>query len=78
MAIIGWILLGGALGVVGKLVLRGQDPNSALVPPVLGIMGAVIGGVAGEGAGAAMAGAVTFVVLYAITTGRFSAVPHHR
>ena len=78
MAILGWILLGAAFGVVGKMLLPGEDPNSALVPPVLGIIGAVIGGVAGDGAGAALAGAVTLIVLYGITTGRAPAVPNQR
>jgi uncharacterized membrane protein YeaQ/YmgE (transglycosylase-associated protein family) len=78
MTILGWILLGASFGIAGKLFLSGSDPNSALVPPVLGIMGAVIGGVAGEGAVGALLGAIGLVVLYGITTGRVPAVSHRR
>ncbi len=78
MTILGWVLLGASFGIAGKLFLSGSDPNSALVPPVLGIMGAVIGGVAGEGAVGAVLGAVRLVALCAITTGRVPAVPHRR
>ena len=78
MTILGWILLGASFGIVGKLLLSGSDPNSALVPPVLGIMGAVIGGVAGEGVVGALLGAIGLVALYGITTGRVSALPQRR
>jgi uncharacterized membrane protein YeaQ/YmgE (transglycosylase-associated protein family) len=78
MTILGWILLGAAFGIVGKLLLTGSDPNSAIVPPILGIMGAVIGGVAGESAVGALLGAITLVGLYGVTTGRVSAVPDRR
>jgi uncharacterized membrane protein YeaQ/YmgE (transglycosylase-associated protein family) len=78
MTILGWILLGASFGIAGKLFLSGSDPNSALVPPGLGIMGAVIGGVAGEGAVGALLGAIGLVVLYGITTGRVPAVSHRR
>jgi len=78
MTIMGWILLGAAFGIAGKLLLTGSDPNSAVVPPVLGIMGAVIGGVAGGGVFGALAGAAALVTLYALTTGRVSAVAHRR
>jgi uncharacterized membrane protein YeaQ/YmgE (transglycosylase-associated protein family) len=78
MTILGWILLGASFGIVGKLLLSGSDPNSALVPPVLGIMGAVIGGVAGEGVVGALLGAIGLVAFYGITTGRISAVAQRR
>lgn len=78
MTILGWILLGAAFGIAGKLLLTGSDPNSAVVPPVLGIMGAVIGGVASGGIAGALVGAVSLVALYGFTTGRVSAVAHRR
>jgi uncharacterized membrane protein YeaQ/YmgE (transglycosylase-associated protein family) len=78
MTILGWMLLGASFGIAGKLLLSGSDPNSALVPPVLGIMGAVIGGVAGEGAVGALLGAIGLVVLYAVTTGGVPAISHRR
>jgi len=78
MTILGWILLGAAFGIAGKLLLTGSDPNSAVVPPVLGIMGAVIGGVAGGGVVGALVGAIALVALYGLTTGRVAAVAHRR
>jgi uncharacterized membrane protein YeaQ/YmgE (transglycosylase-associated protein family) len=78
MTILGWILLGASFGIVGRLLLTGSDPNSALVPPVLGVMGAVIGGVAGESAVGALLGAIALVALSGVTTGRVPAVPHRR
>jgi uncharacterized membrane protein YeaQ/YmgE (transglycosylase-associated protein family) len=78
MTIVGWILLGASFGIVGKLLLTGSDPNSALVPPVLGIMGAVIGGVASESAVGALLGAIGLVLLYGFTTGRVPAVLDRR
>jgi uncharacterized membrane protein YeaQ/YmgE (transglycosylase-associated protein family) len=76
MLILGWVFIGGGVGIVAKLLLPGRDPNSALVPPVLGVMGAVIGGVAGDGREAfALAGAALLVAVYALSTGRAAAIP---
>lgn len=76
MLVFGWILMGAGVGIVAKVVLPGRDPNSALVPLVLGVMGAVIGGVAGGGrAGIAILGAVILVAVYAVSTGRAIVVP---
>ena len=78
MTILGWLLMGAAAGIAAKLVLPGQDPNHVFVTPIVGVMGAVIGGVAGRGAGGAALGAAALVVVYAVTTGRPVAEPHHR
>ncbi|HKB70645.1 MAG TPA: GlsB/YeaQ/YmgE family stress response membrane protein [Thermoanaerobaculia bacterium] len=76
MLVVGWILMGAGVGIVAKVVLPGRDPNSALVPPILGVMGAVIGGVAGGGrAGIAILGAFVLVAVYAVSTGRAIALP---
>ena len=76
MPIFGWILMGAGVGVVAKVLLPGSDPNSALVPPVLGVMGSVIGAVVGGGnPGAALLGAVVLVAVYALSTGRSIALP---
>ncbi len=75
---IGWLFIGAILGIVAKLVLPGRDPNSALVPPILGIMGAAIGGVARGSTGGAILGSLVLVVLYGITTGRGLTVLHDR
>jgi len=71
-----WILGGAVFGIVARLVLPGRDPNSIAVPLLLGAMGAVIGGVAGHGAGGAVLGALIFVVLYGVTTGRGPTLLH--
>lgn len=78
MMIFGWLLMGTAVGVAAKLVLPGQDPNSRLVAPLVGLMGAVIGGVAGRGAGSALLGAVALVLVYGLTTGRAVPAAHQR
>lgn len=75
MVVLGWVLIGAGVGIVAKLLLPGRDPNSALVPPVLGVMGAVIGAVAGEGrVGFALAGAIVLVGVFAVSTGRSAAL----
>ena len=78
MTILGWLLMGAAVGIGAKLVLPGQDPNHIFVTPIVGVMGAVVGGVAGHSAGGAALGAAVLVIVYAVTTGRAVAAPHHR
>ena len=76
MLVFGWVLIGAGVGIVAKLLLPGRDPNSALVAPVLGMMGSVIGAVAGDGrVGFALAGAVVLVGVFAVSTGRSAALP---
>lgn len=78
MVVVGWILMGVAVGDVANLVFPRADPKAALAAPVLGVMGATIGGVAGESAAAAAVIAVALVALFGISAGRFAAVPRLR
>ena len=44
MGIVGWILLGLLAGVIAKAVLPGDDPGGITVTTLIGIAGAVLGG----------------------------------
>ena len=44
MGIIGWILLGLVAGVLAKAILPGDDPGGIIVTTIIGIVGAIVGG----------------------------------
>ena len=44
MGILSWIVLGLIAGVVAKMLLPGRDPGGCIVTTVIGIVGAVLGG----------------------------------
>lgn len=44
MGIIGWIVLGLVAGAIAKAILPGDDPGGIIVTMLIGIVGAVIGG----------------------------------
>ena len=44
MGIIGWILLGLLAGAIAKLILPGDDPGGFIVTTLIGIAGAIVGG----------------------------------
>ena len=44
MGIIGWILLGLFAGAIAKLLLPGDDPGGIIVTTLIGIAGAIVGG----------------------------------
>jgi uncharacterized membrane protein YeaQ/YmgE (transglycosylase-associated protein family) len=44
MGIIGWIVLGLLAGALAKLILPGDDPGGIIVTTLIGIAGALIGG----------------------------------
>ena len=75
MVILGWILFGLIVGALAKLVMPGRDPGGIIVTMLLGIAGAVLGGLIGralgfygpgEAAGFVMSflGAVVLLVIY--------------
>ena len=75
MGILGWILFGLIVGALAKLVMPGRDPGGIIVTMLLGIAGAVLGGMVGrtmglygdgDAAGFLMsfAGAVFLLALY--------------
>jgi uncharacterized membrane protein YeaQ/YmgE (transglycosylase-associated protein family) len=44
MGIIGWIIFGLIVGAVAKLLMPGRDPGGWIVTILLGIAGALVGG----------------------------------
>jgi len=73
--VIGWIVFGLIVGVIAKFLMPGRDPGGFIITMLLGIAGAVIGGMIGrtlgwygpnEGAGFLMSllGAILLLVLY--------------
>jgi uncharacterized membrane protein YeaQ/YmgE (transglycosylase-associated protein family) len=44
MGIIGWIILGLLAGLIAKAILPGEDPGGFIVTTLLGIGGALLGG----------------------------------
>jgi uncharacterized membrane protein YeaQ/YmgE (transglycosylase-associated protein family) len=51
MGILSWIVLGLIAGVVAKWMMPGRDPGGIIVTVLLGIAGAVIGGIIAGAAG---------------------------
>jgi uncharacterized membrane protein YeaQ/YmgE (transglycosylase-associated protein family) len=49
--LLGWILFGLIVGVIAKLLMPGRDPGGFIITILLGIAGAVLGGVIGRAAG---------------------------
>jgi uncharacterized membrane protein YeaQ/YmgE (transglycosylase-associated protein family) len=84
MGIIGWILLGLLAGAIAKLILPGEDPGGFIVTTLIGIAGAVVGGLIASALDIgdldeffdigtwliAIAGSLLLLVLYRLFTGR--------
>ena len=49
--ILGWIFFGLIVGIIAKLIMPGRDPGGFIVTALLGIAGAVLGGLVGRMAG---------------------------
>jgi len=49
--ILGWIVFGLIVGVIAKVLMPGKDPGGMIVTILLGIVGAVLGGYAGQAMG---------------------------
>ena len=82
MGIISWIVVGLIAGVLAKFLLPGDDPGGLIVTTIIGMAGAVVGGVligVIGGAGAtgfnvwsilvATLGAVMLLFVYRLLTG---------
>ncbi|MFQ5526458.1 MAG: GlsB/YeaQ/YmgE family stress response membrane protein [Thermoanaerobaculia bacterium] len=39
-----WILIGLIAGAIGKFLLPGKDPGGCIITPLIGVVGALIGG----------------------------------
>jgi uncharacterized membrane protein YeaQ/YmgE (transglycosylase-associated protein family) len=48
MGILGWIVLGLVVGALAKLVMPGDDRGGVIVTTLLGIVGALLGGLVGR------------------------------
>ena len=48
MGIIAWIILGLIAGVLGKLIMPGDDPGGIIVTIIIGIVGGILGGFIGQ------------------------------
>jgi uncharacterized membrane protein YeaQ/YmgE (transglycosylase-associated protein family) len=44
VGIIGWIVLGLLAGTIAKLIMPGDDPGGFIVTTLIGIAGAIVGG----------------------------------
>ena len=59
---LGWIIIGLLAGGLAKLIMPGKDPGGCIVTILLGIAGAVVGGVLAGALGIGVAGgAGTFI-----------------
>ena len=85
MHIIGWILFGLAVGIVAKLLMPGRDPGGFFITTLLGIVGALLGGILGRLAGwygdgdpvgfvMAIIGSLILLAAYRLTMGRTARV----
>lgn len=79
--IIGWIIFGLIVGAIAKLLMPGKDPGGFIITTLLGIAGAVIGGMLGRALGfyregepagflMALVGAVLLLFIYRMAAGR--------
>ena len=46
MGIIGWIIVGGLMGALAKLIMPGKDPGGIIVTILIGVVGGLLGGIA--------------------------------
>ena len=51
MAVLGWVILGLAVGIVAKLVMPGRDPGGVVATALIGVLGALLGGYLGRALG---------------------------
>jgi uncharacterized membrane protein YeaQ/YmgE (transglycosylase-associated protein family) len=85
MGIIGWIILGLLAGAIAKAILPGDDPGGIIITGLIGIVGAVIGGLIAKALGfgdpideffdwstwiAAIIGAILLLLIYRLFVGR--------
>jgi uncharacterized membrane protein YeaQ/YmgE (transglycosylase-associated protein family) len=89
MGIIGWIILGLLAGIIAKAILPGDDPGGFIITAIIGIVGALLGGLIARALGlgdpideffdistwlAAIIGAIILLVIYRAVIGRRGAV----
>ena len=85
MGIIAWILLGLLAGIIAKAILPGDDPGGIIVTTLIGIAGALLGGLIARALDlgdpideffdlstwiAAIIGAIVLLLIYRLVVGR--------
>jgi uncharacterized membrane protein YeaQ/YmgE (transglycosylase-associated protein family) len=83
MGIISWIVVGLIAGILAKLLVPGDDPGGIIVTILIGMLGAVVGGLAVSFLGGtgvtgfnvwsilvATIGAIMLLVLFRLVAGR--------
>jgi uncharacterized membrane protein YeaQ/YmgE (transglycosylase-associated protein family) len=83
MGIISWIVVGLIAGILAKLLIPGDDPGGIIVTILIGMLGAVVGGLAVSLLGStgvtgfnvwsilvATIGAIILLVLFRLVAGR--------
>ena len=85
MGIIGWIILGALAGVIAKALLPGDDPGGFIITTIIGIVGALLGGLVARALGfgdpvdeffdistwlAAIIGSIVLLLIYRMVVGR--------
>lgn len=93
MGILGFILLGLIAGAIAKAILPGDDPGGLIVTTLIGIAGALVGGLIASALGIghldeffdlgtwliAIAGSLLLLVIYRLVVGQdHRAAPRHR
>lgn len=80
--ILAWIVIGGLVGGIAKLLMPGRDPGGCIITILLGVAGALVAGWIGraigwygpedQGAGflAAIVGAFVLLLVYRLIIGR--------
>lgn len=48
MGILTWIILGLVVGILAKLIMRGEDPGGIFLTTMIGVAGAFVGGFVGS------------------------------
>jgi uncharacterized membrane protein YeaQ/YmgE (transglycosylase-associated protein family) len=82
MSVLMWILFGLVVGVIAKFLTPGRDPGGFLVTTLIGIAGALVGGLVGRAIGLypsyqstggffmSILGAIILLAIYHATLGR--------
>ncbi len=71
MSILAWIVVGLVAGLLGKLIMPGDDPGGIIVTIIIGIVGALVGGFLMSLLGF---GEVTGINLYSILVATLGAI----
>ncbi|MFL5931656.1 MAG: GlsB/YeaQ/YmgE family stress response membrane protein [Gaiellaceae bacterium] len=89
MGIIAWIVLGLLAGIIAKFLLPGDDPGGIIITTIIGIVGAILGGLVAKALGfgdpideffdistwiAAIVGSLVLLMAYRAVAGRGGAL----